>query len=131
MPQKQNKKYKTGDLVETLCDDEEESCWLPARVSKAKATSDKVVLTLLGDTESFQVEQSFVRLIPNHGGKVIRKRDIIEGAECSVWHAQSASFFPAVVQFFDNEDTAVILYTEYDDEEEVPVDYIRCSEPMV
>jgi hypothetical protein len=126
MPQiSPQRSYKTGDLVETLCDDEEESCWLPARVSKT--TNEKVVLTLLGDTESFQVEHSFVRAIPNHGGHYMKHTDIVDGLECNVWHAQSASFFPAVVRFYDNEDTAVILYTEYDDEEEVPVKYIRSS----
>jgi len=113
------------DLVEILCDDEatDASSWLPARVTKAMGDSLEVLM--LGERDSFEVHESFVRSIAELDGDAVPPRDAVAGLRCSVWYAQGGDYYDAQVDGSDEPGTAVVTYLAVDEQEEVPLQYLR------
>lgn len=141
--------FQEGMLVETLCDSssvaaesssvndenayyggggsggsdgDQESLvsWLPARVLR-KLGGDSLEVEMLGERDCFEVHESYLRNVLSHNfeGVQVHPADVKEGLVCSCWYAQGEGFFECVVDGCDEEDTAVVTFVEFDEQEEV------------
>ena len=123
--------WRVGALVECLCDNDGEdggdaaSSWLPVRVARRLADSLEVVM--LGEGGAFEAHESFCRPLAGLDGDPVPLAAVAEGLACHVWYAQGEEYYAAVVDGQEQADTAVVTYTEFDEQEEVPVEYLRTS----
>ena len=84
--------FEVGAVVEVLCDsaedETEESSWLPALVSKI--LGDSLEVSMLGEGETLEVHESFVRPVAELDGEQVPDSAMVEGFRCYVFYAQAS-----------------------------------------
>ena len=126
--------WSQGDCAEVNVGEEGgDDQWLPAVIESTTRGDNVTVRMLVGYAEedaTFEVSEAFVRKIPSHGDQELAsvQRDAVApGLEARVWYARGAEYFDAVVsQVSDGGTTVLVSYSEWDLEEEVPIEYLRC-----
>jgi len=114
---------------------DEDEQWLPALIlENAKGSNHFKVRMLVGytpDDAIFDVDKSFVRKIPERdtssGSSTLAAVDrtgVAVGLEVKVWYALGAEFSNAVVKAVTDVGTVLVVYVDWELEEEVPVQYM-------
>jgi hypothetical protein len=138
--------FDVGSLVEVVCDNEAgtEECWLPARVA-AFRTPNTYSVQLLGDDGDssgggHQVDATELRPVQDHGvggrGGAEGGRPwatpttTTEGLRVEAFYAQGGEWLPAHVDGCDCDDTAVVTFDDFDEQEEIPLRYLRAPRKL-
>jgi len=114
---------------------DEDEQWLPALIlENTKGSNHFKVRMLVGytpDDAIFDVDKSFVRNIPERattsGSSTLSAVDpssVVVGLEVKVWYALGAEFSNAVVKAVTEVGTVLVVYVDWELEEEVPLQYL-------